>query len=109
MAQILAYITAENMEEARRIGRVLVENKLAACVNALENMTSMYMWKGKMETSREVVLLAKTREELKERLTEKVLEVHSYECPCVVFIPLSGGHREFLDWIDAETGQSGQS
>ncbi len=105
MSYVFAYITAQDMEEARRIGRALVENRLAACVNALDNMTSMYMWKGRMETAKEVVLLAKTREELKDRLLEKVLEVHSYECPCVVFVPMSGGHREFLEWIEAETGQ----
>jgi len=80
-----------------------VENNLAACVNALENMTAMFMWKGRMETAKEVVLLAKTREELKDQVLEKVRQVHSYECPCVVFLPISGGHQEFLDWIQAET------
>ena len=107
MSYVFAYITAADMQEAQRVGQALVENRLAACVNALENMTAMFMWKGRMETEKEVVLLAKTREELKDRLVQKVLEVHSYECPCVVFVPIQGGHTEFLDWIDTETGKSG--
>jgi len=107
MSYVFAYITAADMQEAQRVGQALVENRLAACVNALENMTAMFMWKGRMETEKEVVLLAKTREELKDRLVQKVLEVHSYECPCVVFVPIQGGHTEFLDWIDAETGKNG--
>ncbi|WP_291321403.1 divalent-cation tolerance protein CutA [Desulfonatronospira sp.] len=106
MSKVFAYITAADMKEAENIGMALVENNLAACVNAFENMTAMFMWKGRMETAKEVVLLAKTREELKDRLVEKVLEVHSYECPCVVFVPIVGGHGEFLDWIDAETRKS---
>ena len=107
MSHVFAYITAADMQEAQRVGRALVENGLAACVNALDNMTAMFMWKGQMETEKEVVLLAKTREDLKDKLVQKVLEVHSYECPCVVFVPIQGGHTEFLYWIDAETGKSG--
>lgn len=103
MAYLLAYITAKDMSEAESIGKSLVENRLAACVNAIAGMQSMYMWKGEMEKSNEVVLIAKTTEKLKHRLLEQVKATHSYECPCVVFLPVAGGNPDFLKWIDEET------
>lgn len=97
------YITTESMEEARRIGRALVEARLAACVNILAGMTSMYWWKGEIQDGRETVLIAKTRAHLLAALTDKVKELHGYDCPCIVALPITGGNPEFLDWIAAET------
>lgn len=91
------------MAEAEKVGRGLVENKLAACVNVFTGMQSMYMWKDRMEKSHETVIIAKTTERLKDRLLEQVKKTHSYECPCVVFLPVYGGNPEFLQWIDDET------
>ncbi len=103
MSYLFAYITASDMEEARKIGTILVEEKLAACVNIFSGMQSMYMWKSRVEQSQETVIIAKTTESLQQRLLEQVRRIHSYECPCVVFLPVAGGNPEFLQWIDEET------
>ncbi len=97
------YITTANMEEARRIGRALVEARLAACVNILAGMTSIYWWEGEIQDGRETVLIAKTRAHLLDTLTDKVKELHGYDCPCIVALPIAGGNPEFLEWIAAET------
>lgn len=97
------YITAETPEQARDIGRKLIENRMAACVNIIEGMTSMYWWQGRVDEGRETVLIAKTRAELVPRLTEHVKQWHSYECPCVVTLPVEDGNQDFLDWIEAQT------
>jgi periplasmic divalent cation tolerance protein len=98
----LIYITAKNKAEARKIGSELVESKLAACVNIIDNMNSMYVWEGKMQDDKEVILIAKTTEARVPQLIEKVKTLHSYDCPCIVSIPVSGGNREFLEWIANE-------
>jgi periplasmic divalent cation tolerance protein len=103
MSYVLAYITAADMDEAEKIGKVLVENRLAACVNVFPFMQSMYMWKGSLEKAQESVIIAKTTEKLKDRLVEQVKKSHSYECPCVLFLPVAGGNPEFLRWIEEET------
>ena len=96
------YMTAGSKDEAGAIGKALVELKLAACVNIIDGMRSIYSWEGKIQEDAEVILIAKTREALVPELTEKVKELHSYDCPCIVSLPVSGGNKAFLDWI-AET------
>ena len=100
------YITAGSLEEARQIGRVLLEKKLAACVNLIEGMCSLYQWNGEMQEDRETVMIAKTRHELVGELTRTVKSVHSYDCPCILELPLQGGNHEFLDWIWKKTDSS---
>lgn len=99
----LIYITAESTDEARAIGRALVEACLAACANVLGPMTSIYRWEGVVQEGEEAVLIAKTTASLVDALTAKVRELHSYDCPCVVALPVDGGNPAFLDWIVAET------
>jgi len=99
----LIYITAESTDEARAIGRALVEARLAACANVLGPMTSIYRWEGVVQEGEEAVLIAKTTASLADALTAKVRELHSYDCPCVVALPVDGGNPAFLDWIVAET------
>lgn len=103
MAHRLIYVTAETAEEARRIARVLVEERLAACANVLGPVTSYYWWQDALQEDSEAVLVAKTREDLVERLVERVVALHNYECPCVVALPIESGNPAFLDWIAAET------
>ncbi|MCU0563197.1 MAG: divalent-cation tolerance protein CutA [Desulfobacterales bacterium] len=95
------YMTAGGLEEARRIGRGLVESRLAACVNILPGMQSVYRWEGKVEEAVEVVVIAKTTASCVAALTERVKSLHSYDCPCVVSLKVDGGHQHFLDWIGA--------
>jgi periplasmic divalent cation tolerance protein len=103
MSAALAYITCESLEQARMIGRTVVAERLAACVNILPGMVSMYWWQGKIEEAAEVVLVAKTRMTLADALTSRVAALHSYDVPCVVVLPILRGNPDFLRWIESET------
>ena len=103
MSVSFVYITASSIEEAEIIGRNLVSRKLAACVNIIEGMKSIYHWEGKIETGSEVVLIAKTKAALVDELTENVKALHSYKCPCIVSLEVVGGNRDFLKWVVDET------
>jgi periplasmic divalent cation tolerance protein len=100
---ISIYLTAPSRDLAERIARTLVEEKLAACVNIIPGMRAIYRWKGKVEAANEVVLFAKTRAALFDRLEKRVKELHSYEVPCIVALPIEAGHQPYLDWIEHET------
>ena len=97
------YMTAGSLEEAKSIGQILVGQNLAACVNLLENMTSIYNWEDKLEEGQEVVMIAKTRKTLLPKLIETVNHLHSYDYPCILELPIQGGNPEFLSWIKTET------
>ena len=97
------YMTAGSVEEAKSIGQILVKQNLAACVNLLENMTSIYKWEEKLEESQEVIMIAKTRKSLMPKLIEKVNSIHSYDCPCILELPVQGGNSDFLSWIESQT------
>lgn len=106
MPACFVYVTAPDKAAACDIGRALVEARLAACANVLDGMTSVYRWQGRVQEDSEAVLIAKTREELVPALTAKVRALHSYECPCIVALPVVGGSQAFIDWIEAETAPS---
>ncbi len=101
----MVYMTAADEDEAGRIGRALVEERLAACVNVIPGMRSFYRWRGEVQDDREVVMIAKTREGLLDALVARVKELHSYDCPCVVALPIVAGNPDFLAWIEAETAE----
>jgi periplasmic divalent cation tolerance protein len=103
MAVTFCYVTAGSRDEALSIGRTVVQERLAACANVLDGMTSIYWWQGALEQAGEAALILKTRAELVERLTGRIRELHSYECPCVVALPIAAGNPEYLDWIARET------
>ena len=95
----LIYITTGDKIEARQIGKVLVESRLAACVNIIDHMSSLYRWEGKIQEDQEVILIAKTTEKNLPALKKKVKAMHSYDCPCMVCLPVTDGHEPFLAWI----------
>ncbi len=101
----LVYMTAGSKAEALAIARRLVEDRLVACVNILEGMTAVFHWEGKAQEETETVLIAKTRAEQMDAVTRTVREVHSYDVPCIVALPMSDreGNPDFLDWIRTET------
>ncbi|MFO7598191.1 MAG: divalent-cation tolerance protein CutA [Candidatus Desulfacyla sp.] len=99
----LIYITAGSMDEARTIAKELVSNRLAACANIIDNMNSLYWWNGEVQDDREVILIAKTVESLVPELIDTVKSMHSYECPCIVSLPIIDGNPAFLEWIAKET------
>ncbi len=103
MTSTMIYITASSRDEALRIGRIVVGDRLAACANVLPGVTSVFLWQGEVQEEGETSLILKTRSELVERLTRRVKELHSYDCPCVVALPITGGNPDFLQWIAEET------
>ena len=97
------YVTAGSMNEAKKIGKALVSNRLAACVNIIDNMHSMYWWEEEIQNDNEVILIAKTMESLVPTLIDKVKSMHSYDCPCIVSLPILDGNKAFLEWIAEQT------
>ncbi len=98
----LIYITAGSKNEAVMIGKALINARLAACVNIIENMVAMYMWDGKLQDDKETILIAKTTKKRVADLIEKVSALHSYDCPCIVTLPVSDGNPAFLKWVADE-------
>lgn len=103
MRAILVYITASSEKEALHIGKALVSERLAASVNMVPCVRSLYWWEGEIQDEREVVILAKTNAALFEKLKKRVVALHSYVCPCVIGIPIEKGHAPFLEWIETVT------
>lgn len=102
MKNYFIYITTEDKQEAQRIGARLIEDRLAACVNIIDGMTSMFWWEGEVQQENETVLIAKTSEDQVDALSKRVNELHSYDCACVVALPMEKGNPEFLQWITDE-------
>lgn len=106
METYVVYMTASSREEAARIGRALVEQRLAACVNILGEIDSIYWWDGGVQTAQEVAFIAKTAKDKLEALTAAVKSLHSYEVPCVAALSIGQGLPAFLHWIEEETRTS---
>jgi periplasmic divalent cation tolerance protein len=96
----LVLTTTSSQEEARRIANALVERRLAACVNIVSKIDSIYRWKGKVEEAQEFLLLIKTTESAVENLRDAIQELHSYEVPECIIVPIESGSEEYLTWID---------
>ena len=92
-------VTVPNLEEGKKIANILVENKLAACVNIIHNILSIYRWKGEIEEGNEFLLLIKTIEENNELIIQKINELHSYETPECVGFKIEIGSEKYLNWI----------
>jgi periplasmic divalent cation tolerance protein len=86
-------------EDAERIAEALVRERLAACVNVVPGVVSVYRWKGRVERDDELLLVVKTRAEKVEELRARLLDLHPYELPEVVVLAVAGGHEPYLDWI----------
>jgi periplasmic divalent cation tolerance protein len=102
---IVVLITAGDGEEAGRIARHLLDERLAACVNMVAGLDSHFWWRGKLDEAKETLLIVKTRGGLLPEIIEAVKEVHSYELPEIIALPIVGGSPEYLEWIDGEVKQ----
>jgi len=100
----IIFTTAGSQDEARKIAHALVERRLAACVNIVPQIESIYRWQGKVETTEEWLLLIKTQVELFERVRDAVKELHSYDLPECVMLEVAAGSQEYLNWITENTG-----
>lgn len=104
MSDFIQVTTAIDSEEgAQKIAQTLVEQRLAACVHVAGPITSTYWWQGKMEVEKEWTCAAKTRQELYDAVEKAIREVHSYDEPEIVALPIVNGSRSYLDWIATET------
>lgn len=101
---IVVFITAANKDEAVRLAEMLVAARLAACVQILPGMESIYRWQGKVERQEEVLLIAKTIRFSFEDLEREVRALHSYETPEIVAVSLVAGSGPYLDWLSASVG-----
>ena len=99
MPFVFVYITTKDREEAETLGRMLIENDLAACVNILPGLTSMYRWEGKVQKTQETVVIAKTGEHLFHNLMDAIRETHSSDIPCIIKLPITGGNPDFFEWM----------
>ncbi|MFM7022850.1 MAG: divalent-cation tolerance protein CutA [Flavobacteriales bacterium] len=99
---VMVYVVCSSEMEASSIGKELVESRLAACVNIFPAVQSIYWWEGKVKNGKEVALFAKTHYSKFEPIRQKVMEMHSYECPCVITLAIKEGDEDYLDWIGKE-------
>ena len=104
MKEIVVFITASNEDEAAKISRAVVEARLAACVNIVKDIRSIYSWQGKIEDEKEVLMILKTQKTLFDSLMKKVKELHSYTVPEIIALPITSGSEEYLKWLREVTG-----
>jgi len=98
----VAFVTAPDTEVGARIARTLVEERLAACVNLVPGVRSIYRWEGAVEEAAEVLLVVKTRADRGRALADRVRELHPYDVPEVLTLPVAGGSADYLAWVQAE-------
>jgi periplasmic divalent cation tolerance protein len=103
VSETITFATCKDRRQAAAIARALVKEKLAACVNIVAGIASVYVWEGKLEEGREVLLLIKSRAALSKRLTARVKQLHSYSVPEVVTLPIASGNADYLRWIREST------
>ena len=100
--KIIVLSTCGSQDEARRVARSLIDAKLAACVNILPGVQSIYHWQGAVEEEQEWMLVIKSTRPLFDRLCSELRKVHSYQVPEAIASPVVDGHKDYLDWIDRE-------
>lgn len=96
---LVVLVTVPNKIEAEKMAHVLVEKKLAACVNIIPRISSIYHWRGKIEEAEESMLVVKTKQSLWENLAKEVKKNHSYQIPEIIALPITKGFKPYLDWI----------
>ena len=99
---IIVFITADNTGEAQQIARLLLEKRKAACVNIIPEIDSHFWWEGRLDSAQECLLIIKTTASLLTEIINTVKGIHSYIVPEIIALPIIGGNRDYLDWIDKE-------
>lgn len=96
----LIYITFPTKDEATKIAHELISNKLVACANIYDNVTSIYEWEGKIEQSEEFTLICKAPDVAVDEVIKLVKQKHTYDCPCIIAIKVEKGNEDFLKWVE---------
>lgn len=102
--KVVVLVTASSEEEARKIANLLLEHRKAACVNLVAGVQSRFWWEDRLDSAKESLLIIKTRAALVPEITDIVKKAHSYTVPEIVAMPIVGGNKDYLDWVDQETG-----
>ncbi|MGR3219529.1 MAG: divalent-cation tolerance protein CutA [Candidatus Anammoxibacter sp.] len=100
---IVVLITTSSIDEAKKIGSSLINKNLAACTNIMPSVQSLFRWKGDVCDETEILIMAKTRLDLFDKLQAEVKELHSYEVPEIIALPIIKGNKDYLKWVDTET------
>ena len=100
---IMVLTTCNSSETSSLIAETLISNKLAACVNIIKGVESVYQWQGKIEHDKEILLIIKTRESLFSHVKQTIQELHSYELPEIIAVPIKTGEKNYLNWIQSAT------
>jgi len=101
--KVVIFITTSSEEEARKVAEQLLTKRKAACVNIVPRVDSSFWWQGKLDSAQESLLIIKTRASLLQEVIDLVKAAHSYSVPEIIALPIIGGNRDYLRWIDAET------
>lgn len=104
MSVVSVYVLFADADEAERIGRTMIEERLAACINILGPARSIYRWKGEIETAEEVAAILKTTHLQADALIVRIAALHSYEVPCIVTWPIDKVLRDYADWVENNVG-----
>lgn len=96
----IGYITVPNKAEARKIAEALLAERLIACANIIDGVESYFEWKGDLCRENETVIFIKTRAKNEDKIIRFIREIHSYQCPCIIFHDIENGNPAFLKWID---------
>jgi periplasmic divalent cation tolerance protein len=107
MSLATLYMTAPSREDAERIGRELLERRLVACVNIIDNILSLYWWEGSIQREPEAVLIAKTQMQVAHRCIELIKEIHPYDVPCITVMPILKSLPDYRAWVERETTTTG--
>jgi len=97
-------VTCPDADVAHSIGEELLNARLIACVNIVENVTSMFWWEGEIHRDKEVMMIIKTKKDLFEAVRSKVQKMHPYDVPEILELDITDGHKPYLDWVTGETG-----
>ena len=94
------YIIASNKKEAERIAKKLLNKKLIACANVISNVNSYFVWKNKVQNSKEIIICGKTTSKNQTKIIKAVKSIYSYAVPCIIFFDIKNGNKDFLKWIE---------
>ena len=101
---LTVFMTAPDVEVAERLGRILVEERLIACANVVQDVISLYRWEGEVQRDSEALVIMKTTADALAALEARAVELHPYDVPEVLALPVVGGHGSYMDWVRAEVG-----
>ncbi len=100
---IVVFVTTPSKEVAEKLARILVEKRLAACINIVDGLKSIYWWKNKIEEDSEALMIIKTRLDLFNELVDEVKRNHPYTVPEVIALPIISGNKDYIEWLEEET------